>query len=1250
MLMFCATPLTWIMIGILVYEMCTTGAADDAWKEITPLFSDNDSFICEYFCYTPSNDTNDYFPPVFPDPCAPTDLLSSIITSQGETSAQVFWAEPLATDKNGEIPRIEQVIGDTNGSYFNGSADGRRYDIVYLATDKERMRDSCHFVFKVYDEVNCSAPAAIENGHYQCTNGTMPGSSCTYRCIEGYVMIGDANVVCQSGNQSFPVWSPVPRCEVVHCIAPFIPENGNIHCNDPSFAYQSVCFVTCKSGFTAEGPIYMTCLADGFWSKPTTCTYSEPLAVHCISPQVFYTGPQQTSVAVIWQPPTSAAIVNNMVDMYQIEGPTPGDILDSGLYTVTYKMSSKKSNDSAECNVDLHIKVVTCDDPALIFNDSFMVHNCSLPTVILGTTCLISCRNNLQVEGNSSVTCVDNGLKQGLWNWGQSGELFCNETLPACPRNLNGPVNGKLFYKNDTSPEVIVRCDNGFDLQYEFSGNVSCENGEWVYDQIPECTVEKRPNYILEAEIYYYGQGCSENASEYYQEYKTTFNTEFEELITAECTENKTCKMSNVSIECVPTTHTRTRREQPENRHLNLMELLLDAFHSRFKRSVSHRFKISFTIKAEAVTNISHDSFDDNEDMVRQIWENNRKRMVSSVLGMLKVTGDFQVDSWDIVSYTTPTCEKNYILTGLQCKTCSIGNVLNYTMNKCQKCPSGTYKDKDGIAHCITCPEGTSTKNKGTVSVNYCKEYCRPGSASTDGLESCALCPQGYYQDEYEQTECKKCPTGTTTILANTSSINECTVMQTDKKCTTSSCNGHRCLNKGGNVSCVCSYGWSGESCEQPPDICADNICMNGAKCINRNDSYACECRENYKGVICQVKPVSGGWTEWSGWSECSATCDQGIRQRSRFCNNPSPSEYGDDCLGPTYETKVCVMDECLVCPKLNDRGNSYFECTDNPKLGLKTCSVRCQEGFVSIPGFEEFQELTCGLQTGLYWLPANVTAPCAERTYPRSLQLESSIEYVDKIPVQYYDTVKNYVLGELLHTDCFKSTTCIVEISLLEVSQPEATDEISDRTMLKLYMERSVSHDGNVHKQEEEKNKTGPAFVHLENAVRDMESTAAYLKNKTIDIFDVYINEPVRKTLKRSTDSFHADKGSLGIKGKVVCETGDVATGGICIRCPAGTYMVNESCHFCIKGTFQPEAGQSTCILCPPGLTTRTVGAYSKVYCEEEVAVIQVIADSEDSTLTVYGTIIGIVTGILGIIVSIITALKCWEKHTSDQ
>lgn len=36
-----------------------------------------------------------------------------------------------------------------------------------------------------------------------------------------------------------------------------------------------------------------------------------------------------------------------------------------------------------------------------------------------------------------------------------------------------------------------------------------------------------------------------------------------------------------------------------------------------------------------------------------------------------------------------------------------------------------------------------------------------------------------------------------------------------------------------------------------------------------------------------KVKPVHGGWSEWSGLSECSKPCGVGIRYQTRKCNNP---------------------------------------------------------------------------------------------------------------------------------------------------------------------------------------------------------------------------------------------------------------------------------------------------------------------------------------------------------------------------
>ena len=59
---------------------------------------------------------------------------------------------------------------------------------------------------------------------------------------------------------------------------------------------------------------------------------------------------------------------------------------------------------------------------------------------------------------------------------------------------------------------------------------------------------------------------------------------------------------------------------------------------------------------------------------------------------------------------------------------------------------------------------------------------------------------------------------------------------------------------------------------------------------------------------------VDGGYSAWSMWSMCSATCGEGVKLRSRICNSPSPRKGGKNCasLGSNYETMTCNE---AVCP-----------------------------------------------------------------------------------------------------------------------------------------------------------------------------------------------------------------------------------------------------------------------------------------------------------------------------------------------
>ncbi|XP_076081407.1 coadhesin-like [Mytilus galloprovincialis] len=58
---------------------------------------------------------------------------------------------------------------------------------------------------------------------------------------------------------------------------------------------------------------------------------------------------------------------------------------------------------------------------------------------------------------------------------------------------------------------------------------------------------------------------------------------------------------------------------------------------------------------------------------------------------------------------------------------------------------------------------------------------------------------------------------------------------------------------------------------------------------------------------------VSGNWSEWSVWSSCSLSCGLGHISRWRECNSPIPSAGGKDCIGQDYGWLWCKIAGCPV-------------------------------------------------------------------------------------------------------------------------------------------------------------------------------------------------------------------------------------------------------------------------------------------------------------------------------------------------
>ena len=62
---------------------------------------------------------------------------------------------------------------------------------------------------------------------------------------------------------------------------------------------------------------------------------------------------------------------------------------------------------------------------------------------------------------------------------------------------------------------------------------------------------------------------------------------------------------------------------------------------------------------------------------------------------------------------------------------------------------------------------------------------------------------------------------------------------------------------------------------------------------------------------------IDGNYTEWTEWSECSASCGGGSHQRTRQCTRPPPKHGGLDCneLGPADQRQQCNPDPCREFP-----------------------------------------------------------------------------------------------------------------------------------------------------------------------------------------------------------------------------------------------------------------------------------------------------------------------------------------------
>ncbi|CAG07772.1 unnamed protein product, partial [Tetraodon nigroviridis] len=127
---------------------------------------------------------------------------------------------------------------------------------------------------------------------------------------------------------------------------------------------------------------------------------------------------------------------------------------------------------------------------------------------------------------------------------------------------------------------------------------------------------------------------------------------------------------------------------------------------------------------------------------------------------------------------------------------------------------------------------------------------------------------------------------------------------------------------------------------------------LDGTECAPGKWCYKGHCMWKNPNQVKQ----DGAWGSWSKYGSCSRSCGTGVRFRTRQCNNPAPSNGGQDCPGVNYEYQLC---HTIDCPKHFEDfraqqcqlRNSHFEFQNTKHHWLpyehpdanKRCHLYCQ-------------------------------------------------------------------------------------------------------------------------------------------------------------------------------------------------------------------------------------------------------------------------------------------------------------------
>ncbi|XP_065835916.1 streptococcal hemagglutinin-like isoform X2 [Oscarella lobularis] len=235
----------------------------------------------------------------------------------------------------------------------------------------------------VCSRIYCSSLGTPENGS-KSTNETEFGTNVKFLCDDGFILSGDPELTCESGDDNQGRWSgSVPQCVIVKCPNLIDPSNGYILGNGTRFG--DVLSFGCMETFRLVGNRSLECQANAQWNASTpTCE-----KITCTIPPI-----NNGSVIGISD---SEANISSVISFICDEG-----FDRNGSGTIQCEASGFWNETEPGCIIR------TCPEltaPRSGSKDS----NAS----VYGTVVTFMCDQGYALQGNDSLTCLASGQWDG---------------------------------------------------------------------------------------------------------------------------------------------------------------------------------------------------------------------------------------------------------------------------------------------------------------------------------------------------------------------------------------------------------------------------------------------------------------------------------------------------------------------------------------------------------------------------------------------------------------------------------------------------------------------------------------------------------------------------------------------------------------------------------------------------------------------------------------------------------------------